>query len=144
MPYKDPARQREYMRQWTERRRAEWFAGKSCAECGSTEDLELDHVDPARKVSHRVWSWAKERREAELAKCRALCGICHAKKTGTEQPHGAAKVNARLTEEQVHEIRASTESCRALAAKYPVNFSTVSKVRRGAKWRRLEPSNEGV
>ena len=73
MPYKDPEKQREYQRQWMADRRAEWFSGKSCVDCGSTEALELDHVDPSIKIDHKVWSWSLERREAELAKCEARC-----------------------------------------------------------------------
>lgn len=80
MGYKDPAEQRAYLRAWMAARRAEWFAGRVCAKCGSAERLELDHVDPAQKVNHRVWSWAKDRREAELAKCQALCFRCHSEK----------------------------------------------------------------
>lgn len=81
MPYADPARQREYVRQWIARRRADWMRGKTCVDCGGTRDLEVDHVDPRTKVSHRVWSWASERRDAELAKCVVRCHECHVAKS---------------------------------------------------------------
>ena len=82
MPYKDPEAQRAHQREWYARRRAEWIiAHGPCAICGSWEDLEVDHVDPTTKLSHRVWSWAKERREAELAKCQVLCGTHHQEKS---------------------------------------------------------------
>lgn len=94
MPYVDPDRRREYARDWMAKRRAEWFqANGPCFDCGTWEDLELDHIDPALKVSHRIWSWAKERREAELAKCVARCRSCHLKKTIKESQgpaHGTA------------------------------------------------------
>ncbi len=86
MPYADPARRRDYMREWVARRRAEWFSGKCCTRCGATEDLELDHVDASTKISHRVWHWSRERREAELAKCQPLCRPCHAAKSLEEMP----------------------------------------------------------
>lgn len=73
-------------------RRAEWFSDKLCNVCGATDDLQLDHRDRTTKVSHRIWSWAKERREAELAKCQALCVPCHKAKTRSEfsgWDHGA-------------------------------------------------------
>lgn len=76
--------QREYMRNWRARRRAEWFTDKKCAICGSTEKLELDHVDPTNKVHHQIWTWSKERRDAELAKCQVLCSVCHLEKTKTD------------------------------------------------------------
>lgn len=81
MPYADPAQQREYQRQWIAGRRAEWLAGKSCVICGSQEDLQVDHIDPAKKLSHRVWSWSIEKRDAELAKCQVLCRPHHQEKT---------------------------------------------------------------
>lgn len=54
---------------------------------GATENLQADHIDPAQKsarikaVSHNVWSWAKEKRDAELSKCQVLCEPCHQEKT---------------------------------------------------------------
>ncbi len=81
MPYADPAAQAAYQREWIARRRSEWFADKRCTLCGSTEDLEIDHIDRATKVSHRIWSWAAERRDAELEKCQVLCHPCHIIKT---------------------------------------------------------------
>lgn len=77
MPYKDAQKQREYQRDWMRRRREEWLAGKVCVDCGSSENIELDHKDPTQKVSHRIWSWAKEKREAEIAKCEPRCRPCH-------------------------------------------------------------------
>lgn len=95
MPYKDKEKQREYQRQWMARRREEWLeANGPCQFCGSGEDLEVDHIDPEHKVSHRVWSWSKERREAELANCRVLCSDCHKERTAEyrrdQVQHGTA------------------------------------------------------
>lgn len=68
------------------RRRAEVIAelGGVCTKCGSVDRLEVDHVDPATKVSHKILGWSKERRAAELAKCQLLCFGCHKKKTATD------------------------------------------------------------
>lgn len=77
MPYADPDKQRAYQREWTARRRDEWLADRECVDCGSTDRLEVDHVDAAQKVSHRIWSWSNERRLAELAKCVVRCAGCH-------------------------------------------------------------------
>jgi 5-methylcytosine-specific restriction endonuclease McrA len=77
VPYRDPEAQRAYQREWCRRRRAEFLAGRSCAQCGATEDLEFHHVDPETKLSHRIWSWSKARIRAELAKCVVLCDPCH-------------------------------------------------------------------
>lgn len=74
-------KKREYQREFMRRRRVAYLSDKSCVVCGSTERLEVDHIVPEEKVSHKVWSWAKERREAELAKCQVLCYDHHAEKT---------------------------------------------------------------
>lgn len=80
MPYKDKEQMRAYQRQWIADRRAQFFDGKAC-ECGSTDRLELDHIDPTKKVSHKIWSWSAAKREAELVKCQVLCYDCHKKKS---------------------------------------------------------------
>lgn len=76
MPYKDPDQQRRYQRRWMRRRRAEYFDDKRCARCGGTAGLQLRYRDMASKVSHRLWSWSPERRDAELAKCDVICKRC--------------------------------------------------------------------
>lgn len=74
-------KKREYQRLWVARRKEEFFKDKSCVKCGSTERLELDHVDPSKKVSHSIWSWSETRRNEELVKCQILCYNCHLDKT---------------------------------------------------------------
>ena len=56
---------------WYERvvktRRKEWFAKNGpCVDCGSWENLELDHEDPKTKISHTVWSWGEEKEQLSL------------------------------------------------------------------------------
>ena len=82
MPYKDPEKQRAYMREWIAKRRANWLAENGpCVKCGSWENLEVDHIDPAEKVHHALWSWSQARRDVELAKCQVLCHDHHLEKT---------------------------------------------------------------
>ena len=77
---------REYQRQWVARRRAEWFADKHCVKCGSTDELQLDHIDPKTKVNNSIWSWSVARRVVELEKCQVLCYPCHKVKTREQVP----------------------------------------------------------
>jgi|SRR5436190_1865530 len=77
MPYADKDKQRKFQREWQAKRRQEYLAGKSCEECGTTDNLNLHHRDPEEKITHRVWSWTQARREAELEKCIVLCHLCH-------------------------------------------------------------------
>lgn len=76
---------REYQRQWVAARRAEYFDGKACVVCGSTENLELDHINPDDKKYSpaALWSMAKNNpnRIAELEKCQTLCSFHHKEKT---------------------------------------------------------------
>lgn len=100
MPYADPAVQREYQKQWVAARRQVWIdTNGPCVKCGSRDDLEVDHVDPAKKVSHRIWSWSRKRREVELARCQVLCGLCHKDKTRRQRddavPHGVNRYKGR-------------------------------------------------
>lgn len=87
MPWLDKSKKHEADRRRVQGRRDAWFADKKCAWCGSTNNLQLDHIDPKSKVGHRVWYWSEERREAELAKCQPLCETCHIEKSREEQRH---------------------------------------------------------
>jgi 5-methylcytosine-specific restriction endonuclease McrA len=86
---------RKYQLAWLAKRRdrgTEILGGK-CAICGSTENLEVDHIDPATKdprikgngTGGFPWSWSWIWIEAELAKCQALCSDCHQEKSSREQ-----------------------------------------------------------
>lgn len=91
MPYADPQTRRDYAREWHARRRAAFFADKACVDCGETEDLQLDHKDPAEKVHHNIWSWSQERRDAEIAKCDVRCGDCHRERHSVERRRHGVK-----------------------------------------------------
>lgn len=85
MPYKDPDKQRLFQREYLAKRREAWLSENGpCVICGSAENLEVDHINREEKEDHNVWSWAKARREAELAKCQVLCAVCHNEKTTKE------------------------------------------------------------
>ncbi len=94
MPPRTEQQKAERKRLRNERRDA-WFADKTCADCGKTTDLQVDHIDPLTKFptlrngnSNAIWEWNDIRRTAELAKCQALCGDCHRTKTGGEWRQG--------------------------------------------------------
>ena len=108
MPMATKEAQREYQRKWMARRRKEWLdANGPCVECGSEENLQVDHINPEDKVEHKVWSWAEGRRLAELAKCQVLCLPCHQAKTSAngEYARGTTNGQSKLTDEQVMAIR---------------------------------------
>lgn len=86
MAYKDyNPKMNEYMkaRYQTRRLQALDYLGGVCVECGDTNDLVFDHIDPETKeysiakiMCHR---WDKVK--AELDKCQLLCKICNTEKT---------------------------------------------------------------
>ena len=81
MPCKDRFKRNEYSKKWIRKRRTMFFENKYCVKCGSVKNLELDHVDPTKKTSHKIWSWSKERFNSEIVKCQILCESCHKEKT---------------------------------------------------------------
>jgi hypothetical protein len=135
MPYADPARQREFQARWIAQRRAEWFAGKTCSDCGTPDDLHLDHRDPKLKVSHRIWSWSRARREVELAKCVARCEPCHLIKTRAGgETITAAVVDPELVEEIRSRYAAGGITQTALGKQYGIGQQAISKIVLGQRW----------
>jgi 5-methylcytosine-specific restriction endonuclease McrA len=77
---------KEYQRIWLRNRRQEWVNEHGpCVKCGSTHNLEIDHIDPTLKTldPSRLWSLSLTNpiRIAELEKCQVLCEQCHLEKT---------------------------------------------------------------
>ena len=61
--------------------------GRKCAKCGTTDNLEMDHINPETKlftISSKMAPKHRARVYEELKKCQALCSECHAKKTASE------------------------------------------------------------
>jgi len=80
------------MKLWVAKRRIQYFKTKRCRFCGSTKTLELDHINPIEKESHRIWTWSKERQKEELKKCRVLCHKCHKERHRRPLQHGTEYV----------------------------------------------------
>lgn len=72
-PYTDPERQRTFSREWAARRRAEWMAGRSCAECGSERSLSVHHPTVSMKS---IWTRRASYRNPLLAEATVLCRRC--------------------------------------------------------------------
>jgi 5-methylcytosine-specific restriction endonuclease McrA len=79
----------QYIREWRRARRkklTELMGGK-CVECGSTSELQFDHIDPTSRefviATSLNNSW--ERLLAEISKCQLLCLDCHCIKSYKER-----------------------------------------------------------
>ena len=146
MPYSDPEAQRSYQREWLAARRRQWLEEHGpCVDCKTWDELEVDHVDSSTKVTHRVWSWSKARREAELAKCVVRCAACHDAKTtaSRERPNGERNGQTHLTAADVREIRTSSDSERTLARRYRIANSTAHRIKVREDWKYLDCSWSG-
>lgn len=96
---------RKWQRECIKNRKAKWLKENGpCRHCGSSEKLEVDHIDRQSKKDHRVWSWKKERRESELLKCQVLCKDCHKIKTSKETSE-LYKDRPRITSQTVPDYK---------------------------------------
>lgn len=77
-------------RRWRRARLIEMLGGE-CVRCGSTDELEFDHVDPETKLfavgSDMSRAWATL--VAEALKCQLLCRPCHIEKGREDRPEPA-------------------------------------------------------
>jgi hypothetical protein len=57
--------------------------GGKCVECGCTETLEFDHIDPSTKSFNIAAGYTKPKEVLleEVAKCQLLCNKCHIEKS---------------------------------------------------------------
>ncbi len=55
--------------------------GGKCVECGSTELLQFDHINPLEKSFTITSNFHRKDLDEELAKCQLLCWDCHMEKT---------------------------------------------------------------
>lgn len=88
MPRVDKEHYNEYMRGYMLKRYHERRAaavaklGGKCVVCGTTEDLDLDHINPVDKSFPigRLWSVKQSTYDAEVEKCQLLCKTHHKQK----------------------------------------------------------------
>jgi len=75
------------------------FLGGKGVDCGSKENLELDHKDRSQKEFDlsKIWSGSKIKYYEELNKCQLLCYACHKEKTRIELSveHGGGKTGKK-------------------------------------------------
>lgn len=79
---------REYMKRRYHQRRAKAFEilGNKCTHCGSTDKLEIDHINPKDKLIplNKLWNIMYGLFIDELKVCQLLCKSCHKQKSDAE------------------------------------------------------------
>lgn len=62
------------------------YLGGYCKECGTTDHLQIDHVDHTQKSFTVTENWGRSWSilQPELDKCQLLCKTCHLKKSIAE------------------------------------------------------------
>lgn len=83
-----PDKVSKYQRRNEKRRQLAFnVLGRRCVRCGSTDKLEFDHKNPAKKKNKlsRFWSAPKDEFIKELLKCQVLCAKCHVEKTNEDR-----------------------------------------------------------
>lgn len=118
--------------------------GGRCVICGTTERLEIDHVDPATKHFTLLAEWYRplEEIDAELEKCQLLCQRDHLAKSRAEgslarRVGGEEHYQGKLTWAAVREIRAPDQkaSRKELAERFGVSRAMIWLVQANRAWR---------
>ena len=137
---------KKYQREWIAKRRSDWIIGNGpCKNCGSWDQLEVDHINPEEKEYNisQIWSRKQEVRDKELAKCQVLCEDCHKEKTIINKEFGICRFGEnhpliKLTDNDVLEIRNTYKkggiTHKQIAEKYNVGRSTITEIINGV-WR---------
>lgn len=121
---------------------AKALLGGVCVVCGTTENLDFDHVDPSTKifnVARQAGDVSEKRFWAEVSKCQLLCRPHHIDKCKMDgsRTTGQLHPNSKLKESDVPKIRelySLGHTQTALARKFGVSQSTVWKVVTGKGW----------
>lgn len=127
---------------------AKKLLGGKCFQCGSSDEIHFDHVDPKTKlfsISDGAWKANEKDFWAEVAKCQLLCLPHHAEKSLSDGPQqapcpGESNGNAKLTEQDVREIRrrmSSGEYQYVVASDYGVTQRAISKIARRETWKHV-------
>jgi 5-methylcytosine-specific restriction endonuclease McrA len=130
MPYADKNLRRQHQRKWKAERRRRYLSDKVCVKCGTANKLEIDHIDPLKKTSHKIWTWAVGRRNAELQKCQVLCKECHRLKT--------RKGRAKLDNGKIEEIRKQRKdgaSFREIGQRFGISHTTALQIVKKVLWK---------
>jgi len=131
---------REYLKDRYHRRKKAAIErlGGCCTRCGSTESLEVDHIDRSKKTMpfSRMYAVSQERFDAELELCQLLCNPCHIEKTIDECEHNRRTEHGTYACYRYLKCRcdACRMACRDHSREYRAKKKKMGLVRREGKW----------
>lgn len=136
MALKDPDAYKAYMRKYMldryvqRRTEALLILGNKCVKCGSTVDLEFDHIDPSTKIKiiGHIWSYSKTKFWAEIKKCQLLCKICHQAKSLVDLNFNDAK-NSHCSNSTYITYKCRCNLCRQAHNKYCREYKRKRKLK---------------
>lgn len=119
--------------------------GGKCVVCGTTENLEFDHVERSTKIAAitDMISAPIEKFLAEVAKCQLLCHYHHVEKSKTDGSFtppvfkGADHPKSKIRREDVPAIRdmaADGKTQREIATAFGVSNAIINQVLTGKHW----------
>jgi hypothetical protein len=86
---------RDYYRE--KRDKALEILGNKCNTCGSTDNLEIDHIDWRLKTLDMARQWCSDLYFEELKKCQLLCNSCHIAKSKIDKEERAEELELSFT-----------------------------------------------
>jgi 5-methylcytosine-specific restriction endonuclease McrA len=130
----------KYMRERIARRRAEAIKqlGGKCVRCGTTENLEFDHIDRTTKdprcgsrngLRGTMWTFSEKRLQAELEKCQLLCKDCHWEKTLEDLGRTSAKGTHGTLSAYRYCGPPKCEECKAVKREYMQSYEYPTRSR---------------
>lgn len=131
-----PEENRDYLRNRYARQREEFIhhLGGCCVICGTTEELEIDHIDPREKSFDigRLWPVAKlPDVYEELKKCQLLCRFHHIEKTKSDYESGKLVRSNSFTHGTLYGFMKKKCTCEQCERRKQQYYKERNKRRRG-------------
>ena len=122
--------------------------GGKCVVCGTTENLQIDHIDPFDKSIDisKLINRKNKFLDVELKKCQLLCKHHHIQKnkvdgsTFKNQPYGERVKQSKLTDEKVVMIRELSNdgiSNTEIGKMFNVTKTTIRNAVTGKTWKHI-------
>lgn len=111
---------KNYIKEWKKNRKNQLIEllGGKCILCGSTENLEFDHINPKKKTFKIMLNitYPIDRLKKELKNCQLLCHDCHRQKTLEKQEYGKESEHGTIWRYKKYKCRC--DKCKAAMSEY--------------------------